>query len=186
MSPVGVSAVSLIPGSFLRLNSHFLICETTNIFFNIAWVLRAAGYKGNAIVLIFEYLFALSFFPIRILNLTTAIWVLQEKVTNIPFSLYIYPLFMILSHIERRINLLPPRRALVWDLRNTRCTRLERCSISGYTRSSPCFTPDMEATKVKHKMSNSLLTRNLSEEFQINYLLSTLTFFSRSQIRRLN
>lgn len=89
MSPVGVSAVSLIPGSFLRLNSHFLICETTNIFFNIAWVLRAAGYKGNAVVLTFEYLFALSFFPIRILNLTTAIWVLQEKVINIPFSLYI-------------------------------------------------------------------------------------------------
>ena len=69
-----------MPGSFLRLNPHFLICETTNIFFNAAWVLRAAGFRGNAIVLAFEYLFALSFFPLRILNLSAVIWVLQTEV----------------------------------------------------------------------------------------------------------
>lgn len=66
----------------MRLNPHFLICETTNIFFNAAWVLRAAGWRGNPVVLAFEYLFALSFFPLRILNLTVVIWVLQTKVRS--------------------------------------------------------------------------------------------------------
>lgn len=67
----------------MRLNPHFLICETTNIFFNTAWVLRAAGWRGNAVVLTFEYLFAFTFIPIRIINLTIVIWVLQTQV-NIP------------------------------------------------------------------------------------------------------
>ena len=68
----------------------------------------------------------------------------------------------------------PSLRVLVWDMRNTHCIRLERCSTSGYTRSSRCFTRDMEATKVKRKKSNSLSTRKLNEELQINYFLSPL------------
>ena len=76
----GVSAVRSVPGSFMRLNPYFLICETTNIFFNTAWILRAAGWRGNAVVLTFEYLFAFTFIPIRIINLTLVIWVLQTQV----------------------------------------------------------------------------------------------------------
>ena len=72
--------MTVAPVSYLRLVPHFLISETTNIFFNTAWVLRAAGWKGNPIVLCFEYLFALSFFPIRIINLTLVIWSLQAEV----------------------------------------------------------------------------------------------------------
>ena len=79
---LGVAVVTVAPGSYLRLVPHFFICETTNIFFNLAWVLRAGGWKGNIWVLSFEYLFALSFFPIRIFNLSLVIWLLHVEVRH--------------------------------------------------------------------------------------------------------
>ena len=80
---IGVAVVTVAPGSYLRLVPHFYICETTNIFFNLAWVLRAGGWKGNSIVLSFEYLFALFFFPIRIFNMSLVIWLLHMEVNPI-------------------------------------------------------------------------------------------------------
>ena len=80
---LGVAVVTVAPGSYLRLVPHFYICETTNIFFNLAWVLRAGGWKGNSIVLSFEYLFALFFFPIRIFNMSLVIWLLHMEVNPI-------------------------------------------------------------------------------------------------------
>mmetsp|Transcript_10188 Transcript_10188/g.9875 ORF Transcript_10188/g.9875 Transcript_10188/m.9875 type:complete len:253 (-) Transcript_10188:64-822(-) len=71
--------VMYVPGSYTRTVPHFLICETTNIFFNFAWVLRAMGFK-NFMVTIIEILFAISFFPIRIINLTLVLWLLQTQV----------------------------------------------------------------------------------------------------------
>jgi TLC domain len=93
----GVSAVRSVPGSFMRLNPHFLICETTNIFFNTAWILRAAGWRGNAVVLTFEYLFAFTFIPIRIINLTLVIWVLQTQVYKSSFCLISISYFRVIS-----------------------------------------------------------------------------------------
>ena len=79
---LGVAVVTVAPGSYLRLVPHFYICETTNIFFNLAWVLRAGGWKGNSVVLSFEYLFALFFFPIRIFNMSLVIWLLHMEVNR--------------------------------------------------------------------------------------------------------
>jgi hypothetical protein len=81
----------------MRLNPHFLICETTNIFFNTAWILRAAGWRGNAVVLTFEYLFAFTFIPIRIINLTLVIWVLQTQVYKSSFCLISISYFRVIS-----------------------------------------------------------------------------------------
>ena len=98
----GIAVIAVAPGSYLRLVPHFLICETTNIFFNIAWVLRAAGMKGNPFVLLFEYLFALTFFPIRIINLTLVIWLLQAEVRV--FMLLVIDMISTMSHTTFKIH----------------------------------------------------------------------------------
>jgi hypothetical protein len=58
------------PGQLSRFFPHMLICDTTNIFFNTAWLLRLAGYRGSPIVSAFELLFAISFFLLRAINLS--------------------------------------------------------------------------------------------------------------------
>lgn len=78
-----------MPGSYERAVPHFLICETTNIFFNLAWILRAVGYK-NSFVTMIEISFAASFFPIRIINLTLILWLLQTQVCLLKSDVIIY------------------------------------------------------------------------------------------------
>jgi hypothetical protein len=71
-------AVSLViagmfaPGSLNRFIPHLLICDTTNIFFNVAWLCRAAGFQGSTVVTCLEVSFALSFFFIRGIHLPIA------------------------------------------------------------------------------------------------------------------
>jgi hypothetical protein len=57
------------PGYFCRYIPHLIICDTTNIFFNIAWVLRRCGYKNSGIVSALEIIFAITFFFVRVVNL---------------------------------------------------------------------------------------------------------------------
>ncbi|RYH11058.1 hypothetical protein EON65_39000 [archaeon] len=65
-----IFALLSAPGQLSRFFPHMLVCDTTNIFFNIAWLMRLAGYKGNAIVSFVEYMFALSFLLLRAVNLS--------------------------------------------------------------------------------------------------------------------
>lgn len=57
------------PGSILRFIPHLLISDTTNIFFNIAWLLRLVGWKGSTVVTVCEILFAVSFLFVRVVNM---------------------------------------------------------------------------------------------------------------------
>lgn len=57
------------PGQLTRYFPHMLICDTTNIFFNTAWLARLAGYRGHPLVTLCEQIFALSFLLIRTVNL---------------------------------------------------------------------------------------------------------------------
>lgn len=58
------------PGSVARFYCHVVICETTNMFFNSAWLLRSMGYRDSAVVMALEILFAVAFLLIRVINLT--------------------------------------------------------------------------------------------------------------------
>ncbi len=57
------------PGSILRFIPHLLISDTTNIFFNLAWLFRLAGWNGSTIVAVCEVLFAASFLFVRVINM---------------------------------------------------------------------------------------------------------------------
>lgn len=57
------------PGYFCRFIPHLIICDTTNIFFNFAWLLRRSGFKGTSVVTLLEVFFAFSFLLVRAINL---------------------------------------------------------------------------------------------------------------------
>lgn len=63
--------VALVGGeaNFARYFAHLLICDTTNVFFCTAWLLRLAGFRDHWIVQALEVLFAISFFFLRGINL---------------------------------------------------------------------------------------------------------------------
>ena len=58
------------PGCFTRFYPHLIICDTTNILFNSAWLLRLAGFRDSAVVSALELMFSLFFVLIRAVNLT--------------------------------------------------------------------------------------------------------------------
>lgn len=57
------------PGYFCRFIPHLIICDTTNIFFNFAWLLRRSGLKGSGVVTLLEVFFAFFFLLVRAINL---------------------------------------------------------------------------------------------------------------------
>ncbi|KAJ1421379.1 TLC domain-containing protein [Ochromonadaceae sp. CCMP2298] len=57
------------PGNLCRYIPHLLLCDTTNIFFNSAWLLRRSGWKGTSLVSALEMSFALCFLLVRVINL---------------------------------------------------------------------------------------------------------------------
>ena len=61
-------------GHMTRFIPHLLLSDTTNLFFNTAWLLRAAGYADSPIVTILEILFAISFFIARVINMPLAFY----------------------------------------------------------------------------------------------------------------
>ena len=62
------------PGSITRFIPHLLICDTTNIFFNSAWILRLTQFKSSALVTTLELLFAFSFLVTRVINMSSAFY----------------------------------------------------------------------------------------------------------------
>jgi hypothetical protein len=59
------------PGQLLRYIPHLLLCDSSNICFNIAWLLRTTSWKDSSLVLGLELLFALLFLAFRVINLPT-------------------------------------------------------------------------------------------------------------------
>lgn len=64
------------PGNIARFIPHLLICDTPNVFFNVAWVLRAMGYKGSSFVTFCEINFAIWFLIARVINLSLVFFVM--------------------------------------------------------------------------------------------------------------
>jgi len=64
------------PGELTRLYPHIMIADTTNIFFNTAWLLRLTEWKNHPIVNICELLFAFTFLVVRGIHLTYVFYLL--------------------------------------------------------------------------------------------------------------
>ena len=67
-------------GPIIRFISHLLVCEASNIVFEVAWFLRAAGYRDAPIMQVVEATFAVVFFVTRIVNLPLCVY----AVLNLP------------------------------------------------------------------------------------------------------
>jgi hypothetical protein len=65
-------------GHMTRFIPHLLLSDTTNIFFNTAWLLRTFGYQDTPIVTILEILFAISFLIARVINMPFAFWAIYH------------------------------------------------------------------------------------------------------------
>lgn len=58
------------PGALVRFYPHLVVCETTNLLFNIAWLLHITGHRDHILVTYCEVAFAIMFFFLRFINLT--------------------------------------------------------------------------------------------------------------------
>lgn len=80
------------PGHFTRFIPHLVICDTSNIFLNISWLISigifGADMRQSFVVTILELLFAFSFLLVRVINLPTAFLAinLKEDVVELGWS----------------------------------------------------------------------------------------------------
>eukprot|EP01040_Poterioochromonas_malhamensis_P000210 gene210-220_t len=80
-------------GHMMRYTPHLIICDTTNILFNIAWLLRTSEiFRGSSIVKTLEIGFALLFLPTRVINLPLILWAAfnQEYAKELGISRYAF------------------------------------------------------------------------------------------------
>lgn len=61
-------------GSIVRYMPHLYICEASNLVFEVAWFLRAAGYRDSLAIQVVEILFVVVFFVTRIVNLPICVY----------------------------------------------------------------------------------------------------------------
>jgi hypothetical protein len=83
------------PGHYGRYYSHVLICEVTNICFNLAWLMRLTPLKENFLVSVFEVLFIITFFFTRIINLPLVVLAANLKEDAAEFGIARYMLIFI-------------------------------------------------------------------------------------------
>jgi hypothetical protein len=77
-----VTASMFSNGHLLRFIPHLLICDTTNIFFNIAWILRTMKnetIRNSFFVIFLELLFAFFFLFVRVINLPIAFYAIVKS-----------------------------------------------------------------------------------------------------------
>lgn len=87
------------PGALQRFYPHLMVCETTNILFNTAWLLRLVGHRDSLVVQILEIAFAVFFVIIRFINLTLFMGklVLSDEGRQMGWSVYVLPLISALQ-----------------------------------------------------------------------------------------
>jgi hypothetical protein len=88
------------PGALVRFYPHLIICETTNLLFNIAWLLRLTGHRDSLAVTICEIAFAVMFFLVRFVNLSFSFLKIFFSNEGLEMGIYRF--------------LLPPISALQW------------------------------------------------------------------------
>ena len=77
---ISIISASVFQHPFLcRWIPHLLICDTTNIFFNCAWLLRTVGLKDTLLVQSLEILFAVSFLFTRVINMPCFLYVVATN-----------------------------------------------------------------------------------------------------------
>lgn len=80
-------SVSQASGPCVRALPHLLLTELSSIFFSIAWILRQVGFRGSLIVTLFEHLFVLFYFLLRIIHLPLMLYGLVDHVHSLgPFQ----------------------------------------------------------------------------------------------------
>jgi hypothetical protein len=65
------------PGYFCRFIPHLIVCDTTNILFNSAWLLRRCGFKDTSLVAVLEVTFSFVFMLVRAINLPLVFYVVS-------------------------------------------------------------------------------------------------------------
>jgi TLC domain len=108
-----VTSSLFAPGSILRFIPHLLISDTTNIFFNTAWLLRLFGGKRTFALIFLEVSFAVSFLLIRAINMPCMFWALGSQAKGLGVARYAlvpiafmqwYWLFKIMGTIAARFK----------------------------------------------------------------------------------
>lgn len=85
--------------NFDRYFAHLLICDTTNIFFCTAWILRLAGYRDSFAVKALEILFAIGFLFLRGFNISIILMIMYflPEATGLGLAKYTLPLIALLQ-----------------------------------------------------------------------------------------
>lgn len=88
------------PSQFTRFYPHVMICDTTNIFFNLAWLMRVCGLRGHPVVIVFEIIFAITFLCIRVVNLTLVFSIVLSTPGSEAFGTvrYVLPPILLLQY----------------------------------------------------------------------------------------
>lgn len=86
-------------GHFVRYFPHIVICDTTNGIFNFAWLLRLTGWKDSTLVSSMEIVFAVLFFFLRVINLSTVFGIMFFHPEGAAFGVarYAFPLISLLQ-----------------------------------------------------------------------------------------
>lgn len=76
----------ICPGHILRFVPHILMCESSAICFNSAWLLRnICGYRDGFIIHTVEIMFAVLFFLTRVVNLPLVCWAVLDLAGDLLF-----------------------------------------------------------------------------------------------------
>lgn len=87
------------PGNLTRFYPLLIICETTNVVFNSAWLMRLAGYRDTSLVIFLEMSFVLLFILIRTVNLTIAFFAIyfSEEAKAYGIGKLVFPMISLLQ-----------------------------------------------------------------------------------------
>lgn len=104
----------LLNSSIARFIPHLLICESSSLVFNLAWIFKSMGQKDTSIVITLEYLFAVLFTLLRVIHMPAVIascwmfaqsvevkWVLMVLLVPI-YLLQVYWFFAILRALKKK------------------------------------------------------------------------------------
>lgn len=86
------------PGQINRFIPHLLICDSTNIFFNIAWIMRLTPLNGSIIVTTFELIFTLLFVLTRVINMSSVFFMMHfhPEVDGLGYAKYtLFPIALL-------------------------------------------------------------------------------------------
>jgi len=87
------------PGNLTRFYPLLIICETTNVVFNSAWLLRLAGFRDTPLVVFLEMFFVVLFILIRTINLTIAFFAIymSEEAKVYGIGKLVFPMISLLQ-----------------------------------------------------------------------------------------